>query len=269
MAKTPKKTPAQKTPTTRPPAKRRPHHTRGYAIVTVCVALAIVIVGAAGWKPITSALRTSSADAEPLANVGRSPSDAGCSPYVTLKADGNQQHVPTGTVVDYTTAPPAFGRHWSQQGVAPVPMGRKFYSPDDRPPLEALVHNLEHGYTILWYDATITHDNSQLDLIRSLGDHFAGTADWRDKFIAAPWTAADQAATYKAGNPMTQFPSGKHIAFTHWSAGGLPVATLPNNQPDTTKQVGVLQYCSSVSGAALKQFMQAYPFTDSPEPSSM
>ena len=35
---------------------------------------------------------------------------------------------------------------------------RKFYTEDDRPELEALVHNLEHGYTILWYDETIADD---------------------------------------------------------------------------------------------------------------
>jgi hypothetical protein len=243
--------------------------TRGYVIVAVCAVIAVVIVAAAGWGPITSAIRTSHANAEPLADVGKSPSAAGCSPYVTLKADGNQQHEPTGTIITYTTAPPAFGPHWNEAGVAPVAMARKFYSPSDRPPLEALVHNLEHGYTIVWYDDTVAKNNSELDLIRSLGDHFAGTDDWRDKFIAVPWTAADEKATYKAGDPMTQFPAGKHIAFTHWSAGGTPVPTLANGNADTSKQVGVFEYCSGVSGAALKQFMEDYPFTDSPEPNAM
>ncbi|MGH3682534.1 MAG: DUF3105 domain-containing protein, partial [Natronosporangium sp.] len=28
---------------------------------------------------------------------------------------------------------------------------RGFYTPDDRPRVEQLVHNLEHGYTVLWY----------------------------------------------------------------------------------------------------------------------
>jgi hypothetical protein len=33
--------------------------------------------------------------------------------------------------------------------------------------------------------------------------------------------------------------------------------------------VGVFQYCSKPSGAALKTFMLDYPYTDSPEPDAM
>ncbi len=53
-----------------------------------------------------------------------------------------------------------------------------------------------------------------------------------------------------------------HIAITHWSQGGAGIT-------DVSKQVGVFQYCSSVSGAALKDFMTKYPYLDSPEPNAM
>ena len=68
------------------------------------------------------------------------------------------------------------------------------------------------------------------------------------------WTADD-------GKP---FPSGQHVVFTHWSVGGTDNAASGGAQ-----QVGVWQYCSSVSGAALKTFMLDYPFSDSPEPNGM
>ena len=55
---------------------------------------------------------------------------------------------------------------------------------------------------------------------------------------------------------------GEHVAFTHWSAGGTGVT-------DVSKQVGVFQYCSDVSGAALQSFMDKYPFSDAPEPAAM
>jgi len=233
--------------------------TRGLAIVAVCAVVAIVIVAAAAWGPIRDQIQTASSNSKALQDIGQSSSAAGCGGDIELPADGNQQHVPESQTVTYTTEPPAFGPHWNVAGVAPVTMARKFYTPDDRPPLEALVHNLEHGYTLLWYDATVANNASELNEIRAIANKFAGTDDWRDKFIAVPWTAADAATEKK---PLQTFPSGTHIAFAHWSAGG-------NGNTDTSKQVGAFQYCSGVSGAALKQFMIDYPYTDSPEPIAM
>ena len=46
----------------------------------------------------------------------------------------------------------------------------------------------------------------------------------------------------------------------------LAVLTLVPQAADA--QVGVWQYCSDVSGAALEDFMLKYPYTDSPEPTS-
>ena len=59
-----------------------------------------------------------------------------------------------------------------EQGVAPAPFNRKFYTDKDRPELEALVHNLEHGYTILWYDDTIADDPDELNVIDAIADKF-------------------------------------------------------------------------------------------------
>jgi hypothetical protein len=156
--------------------------------------------------------------------------------------------------VNYTTAPPAFGPHWNEAGVAPVTMARKFYSPSDRPPLEALVHNLEHGYTIVWYDATANKDGEEIAQLRAIASKFPGDSNMRYKLKIVPWLPSDENGK--------KFPDGKHIAITHWSAGG-------DGQTDASKQVGVFQYCSTVSGAALKSFMTKYPYTDSPEPAAM
>jgi hypothetical protein len=243
-------------------ASKGAERTRGLMIVVVCAVIAVAIIVAAAWNPVKDQIQTSRSAGKVLQDIGQSASAAGCSTPYTLKADGNQEHEPTGTVITYTTAPPAFGPHWNEAGIAPVTMSRKFYSPDDTPQLEQLVHNLEHGYTLLWYDETVAKNSSELNQIRAIADKFAGTDDWRDKFIAVPWTAAEEKATYKAGDRLTQFPAGKHIAFTHWSQGGTGDTTVAD-------QVGAFQYCSGVSGAALKDFMLRYPYTDSPEPIAM
>ena len=226
---------------------------RNFAIVGVCVVIAVAIVGVTAVPIIMDKLDERKYNDTALADIGAPASS--CQDITTKTAEGNQQHVAVGTPVDYKDAPPAFGEHWNQSGVAPAPFARKFYSTDDRPALESLVHNLEHGYTILWYDATIADDDTALDEVRAIADKFEGSDDnMRDKFIAAPWLSSDEDGA--------TFPDGQHVAFTHWSAGG-------TGETDPSKQVGAFQYCSAPSGAALEEFMKKYPFFDSPEPSVM
>ena len=227
---------------------------RGFAIVGVCALVAVLIVAAAAYRPVRNWWDLRQFKDINLASIGAPAST--CSKVETKPADGNQQHVPSGSQVTYSTAPPAFGSHWNEQGVAPAPFNRKFYKADDRPELEALVHNLEHGYTILWYDQSIADDADQLNVIDGIADKFRSDSNnLRYKFIAAPWTAQDEKESGK-------FPDGMHIAISHWSAGG-------SGETDASKQVGVFQYCSQPSGAALKDFMLKYPYTDSPEPGAM
>ena len=91
-----------------------------------------------------------------------------------------------------------------------------------------------------------------MDDLRGIASKLQGTSDLRDKFKAVPWTSED-------GKP---FPDGQHVALTHWSVGGA-------GNTDPAKQVGVWQYCSAPSGAALEQFMLDYPYMDSPEPNAV
>jgi hypothetical protein len=227
---------------------------RGFAIVGVCSLVAVLIVVAAAYRPVKNWWDLRKFKDINLASIG-APASV-CDKVTTKKADGNQQHVPTGSQVTYSTAPPAFGSHWNEQGTAPAPFNRKFYTDKDRPELEALVHNLEHGYTILWYDDSIAGDADKLNVIDGIADKFRSDSNnLRFKFIAAPWTEDDEKESGK-------FPDGMHVALSHWSAGG-------SGETDTTKQVGVFQYCSQPSGAALKTFMLDYPYTDSPEPDAM
>ena len=225
---------------------------RNFAIVGVCVLIAALILGAAVFPILKDKWDQRAYDGKDVADIGAAASV--CQDIEEKKADGNQNHVPTGTPVEYTTAPPAFGPHWNEPGLAPASFERKLYT-DDRPDLEALVHNLEHGYTILWYDETVADDEDQMDQLEAIADQFTGDDDnMRDKFIAAPWTSKDE-----DGKP---FPDGQHVALTHWSVGG-------EGESSTDKQQGIFQYCSAVSGAALDSFMEKYPYFDSPEPGVM
>jgi hypothetical protein len=216
---------------------------RGYMIVVVCAVLGLLIIGAAAWKPLKDKWDAREFADLQVSEIG-APADV-CQDVTTKKANGTQDHVEPGTPLDYPEAPPAFGRHYNIW----ADFETKFSTVGDRPELGELVHNLEHGYTILWYDETAADDAEQMDQIRAIADKFTGSSNLRTKFKAVPWTSED-------GEP---FPDGQHIALTHWSAGGAGTT-------DPSEQVGVWQYCSAPSGAALEEFMEAYPYTDSPEP---
>ena len=219
---------------------------RGMMIVGVCVVIALLIVGAAAYQPIKNWWDLRQFNDVDLASIGAPASVCG---DVDKKAAGdNNVHVTTGEQVTYEDAPPAFGSHWNEAGVAPAPIDKRFYTEDDRPELESLVHNLEHGYTILWYDETIADDASKLTEVEGIAKKLdVSDSNFRFKFVAAPWTGDD-------ADEVKPFPEGQHIALTHWTGG---------DKPD-----GVWQYCSEPSGEAVKTFMDDYPYTDSVEPNA-
>ena len=225
---------------------------RGFAIVGVCALVALLIVAAAAYRPIKNWWDLRKFNDIDLAAIGAPASS--CEDITTKAATGSADHVPQPQQVTYETAPAVFGQHWNEAGVAPAPFNRKFYTEQDRPELEALVHNSEHGYTILWYDQSIADDGDQLNVIDGIADKFRSDSEnFRFKFIAAPWTAEDEKESGK-------FPEGTHVAITHWSTKG---------GEGGDEQVGVFQYCEQPSGEALQDFMLEYPYTDSPEPDAM
>ena len=214
----------------------RKERRRSVLILGACV---VVVVGllAAAVIPYVSKMRSDKELAgTPLAELGTSASAAGCSPVQTKKATGNNQHLTIGQKIPYADAPPASGPHWGNflQGSEI----RNFYTADDRPELERMVHSLEHGHTLVWYDDTVKPGTASYSLLQKIADRIPQD----DYFMAVPWKAGDGAS----------FPSGKHVALTHWTG------------PDD--QEGVTQYCGKPSGAAVADFMKKYPKTNTPEP---
>jgi Protein of unknown function (DUF3105) len=221
---------------------------RGLAIVGVCVVVAVLILAYPLYGIIKDKKQQSEFESMNLDSIG-APASV-CQDVTTKPATGNQQHVEPGTPIPYEDAPPAFGTHYNVWDT----IERKMYTAEDRPDLGELVHNLEHGFTILWYDETIAKDDKAMNELEGIAAKFDTDDDnYRNKFKIVPWTSEDE-------NGAT-FPDGQHIALTHWSVGG--------DSSDTSKQVGVWQYCSAVSGAAVYDFVQKYPYTDSPEPNAI
>jgi hypothetical protein len=145
-------------------------------------------------------------------------------------------HVEDGTVEKYATVPPSYGPHWG----SPVFPARTFYTERDKPQMEQLVHNLEHGYTVLWYDDTIK--GQELKTLEDLATSASNSdmAGPGKKFIVSAWDDA-----------YGKFPSGKHLGMSHWGA------------KDSS-----IQLCGKVSGGAVEAFMKKFPATDAPEPNA-
>lgn len=217
---------------------------RSYAIFGVCVVIVAGLLTAALIPYLKDRSASRELAATAVTKIGADKSAAQCTEIETRKTDKNQTHIPNGPI-EYEDSPPSFGAHRPQS----ASFERNFYTSADRPELETLVHNLEHGFVIAWYDDTIADDKEQLRQLKAIAEKYH---DAQERFIAAPWTADD-------GEP---FAGGKHVALTRWSADA-------DNPGDQDKQRGNWQYCGSVSGEVISDFFAKWPNAESPEPGIM
>jgi Protein of unknown function (DUF3105) len=221
-------------------ARKKEQRNRTIRLLVICGVLAIALLA----YPVYLFVDDYRARNATLPSIGTSVEAARCDAAAEQPASGNQDHVADGTKVTYTEFPPASGQHYA----TPAPFARHFYTMADRPPVESLVHNLEHGYTIAWYRDGAA--SSEIKALQRAAKTFASD-DYNpaDKFIAAPWASSD-------GGP---FPEGRNVVLTRWTAD-------PNDPSDPTMQFGVRQACEQVSGQAISDFMARYPYANSPEP---
>ncbi len=205
-------------------------------LLVVVASLAVVAVLVAA---VFAVIRREQA-ARDIATIGATAAAAACDAVITDKATGGSVHVGPGTdqasrtTVDYATVPPTSGEHYVQ----PAYPSRAFYTAADRPRVEELVHNLEHGYTIVWYSDSLPQ--AQQDELKRISDLVRADGTTAGKFIVSAWDSARGA-----------FPAGKQIGISHWG-----------------KDNGYRRLCGSVSGEVIKSFVEKYPYTDSPEPNA-
>jgi len=114
-------------------------------------------------------------------------------PVVTASALGESipvladtSHVPDGTDPGpFNSDPPTSGRHYAD------PAAAGFYDSDPYPnhPEGHLVHSLEHGYVIFWYNCDLLSATACNDLKAQIKDVMQGEANF--KVIAFPWKSLD------------------------------------------------------------------------------
>ena len=221
--------------------ERREKRARSARLITLCIVLALAVLA----YPVYMFVQETRLSATPRNEIGVAADAAGCLDDVEHPATGNQEHVEDGTIVDYDHLPPDSGPHYQNW----TEFGETFYSVSDRPAIENLVHNLEHGYTILWYDSdTVTAD--EVKWIEALAKTFNGSDPVTNKFKAAPWSPQ-----YDGG----EFPEDTKFLLVRWVAN-------PENPSDASQQFGARRACAQLSGEVVEQFMEKYPQPSSPEP---
>lgn len=215
---------------------------RSLSILGVCVLIVAGLIGSAVFVAVKDSRDKEAAKKRDLASIGADAAAAACDPIASKPLTAQGIHDDQSATISYDAAPPAAGNHRS----SPAPFARFFYDAKERPQVETLVHNLEHGYVIAWYDETVAANKAQLDELKAIAEKYNLN---NQRFIVAPWTGADGAA----------FPEGKHVAYTRWSADEA-------SPGDFSKQAGNTQYCGSVSGKVAEDFFNKWPNEQSPEP---
>ena len=93
---------------------------------------------------------------EQLENFGVSAAEANCGD-VEEQEEQSRDHIELGAAHEpYTTNPPTSGPHYNSSGLGPVPTGFYEDAADALP--EGVVHNLEHGQIVIYYNPDAPED---------------------------------------------------------------------------------------------------------------
>ena len=107
----------------------------------------------------------------------------GPSPYAgAIQADQGGGHIPACQPGEYASTPPTSGCH------DPTPANWGVYTPANVPTTQNLLHNLEHGGIVIWYQPDQVTDEQVAELTAYVSSQVTGN---RYKAILAPWTGSD------------------------------------------------------------------------------
>jgi hypothetical protein len=226
-------------------AQKKAERRRLLVVIAACVAVIAIIGGAVAWAIVGEQNKKD----EALQNISGNVAAAACDPITNDPASGSSEHVGPGTnqpdlkKIQYSTVPPSSGKHFD----APAVDSRRVYTIADAPAIETLVHNLEHGYTILWYDRSV--EKEQAAAFQALATKVNAMKESANKFLISPWDPA-----YGA------FPAGKKYALSHWAAD------VDQASGKVSGQMGHRQLCGGLNTTVVEDFVKKFPWSSAPEP---
>ncbi|MBF6593751.1 MAG: DUF3105 domain-containing protein [Thermaceae bacterium] len=148
-------------------------------VATLIAALAVVILAGAGWAWWQS--RQSVDTFQVLVTQGQPALSK-----VQTGVDAGRTHVEQGRAVGYASRPATSGPHW------PTWVNAGFYT--EERPAETLVHSLEHGNVVIYYDQP---DETALNTLKDWAGRFRG--QW-DGVVVVPYKGLGQNILLTAWN---------------------------------------------------------------------
>ncbi len=137
------------------------------------------------------------------------------------QVDDGGGHIQDGTVGGpYSSVPATSGQHWT------TPANWGVYTTDNPAVESQVIHNLEHGGIVIWYQSTATQED--IDQLTQFTEQALNSAN--HKVILSPWTGED------FGHP---------IAVTAWDW---------------------MLYLDSADIDQVRAFQDDHPASDAPEP---
>ena len=168
----------------------------------IVLGLSILVVAAVTVFALTRPSTAVATPSELLGQAAAAKQAAGCGsvdnvgPYRPEAQD--QAHVTTEEMPplsDYPSVPPTSGPHNA------VPLGAGVY--DSPPPIDRLIHSLEHGAAVIWYAPGAT--GAEIDGLRE----FYADANVGARVIVAPYD-------YPAQGAAGSLPAGTQMALVAW-----------------------------------------------------
>lgn len=148
-------------------ARRRKQNLRSNLVIVLLLAGAAAVIGLLIWN-----------------SIGEPPLGE------SFPATGAGEHVPNGNPLpQFSTNPPTSGPHYAD----PLPEG--FYDEDSDEaiflpnPQGFIVHSMEHGYVVFWYNCAIVSEDECAALKSDIGSVMDQYNSF--KIIAFPWTSTD------------------------------------------------------------------------------
>ena len=166
----------------------------------VAIGVVLVLVAGVAAFALTRPQEARATPADLLAAVDHARETAGCGPVEDVGSyqpkSSDRAHVTTPVPLStYASVPPASGPHNA------IPYGAGVYSTP--PPIDRVIHSLEHGAAIVWYAPDVT--GKELDRIRT----FYEGQDVGSRVIVAPYDYPDQGAS-------GTLPAGTRMALVAW-----------------------------------------------------
>ncbi len=226
-------------------AQKKAERRRLLVVIGACVAVVAIIGAAVAWAVLSEQSKKN----EALSAISGEVAAAACDPITDDAASGSSEHVGPGTnqpdvkKIKYATVPPSSGQHFA----VPQVDARRVYTVADAPKIETLVHNLEHGYTILWYDRSV--ETQQAASFEALATRINAMPESANKFLISPWDPS-----YGA------FPAGKKYALSHWAAD------VNQGTGSIANQKGHRQLCGGLNTTVVEDFVKKFPWSSAPEP---